>query len=352
MSGVLKKKFAASARAGTRGNWMRSNLPAWRAARDDARAIWDEEKIKALRTAMGESATAAAALDWADSHGIEIIVDHSVRAGGYYWPGTGVVAVSARQLAHDGFLGAAVGTLTHEIRHAWQDYHGLIYCPTEEEGATSPLGRDLAIEGLFEADADAHGKLAEAEYKYKRTSERVVMLRGLQKETPERGRGELLKVFERAAKAEGRQCSNPQDALWRNFTAWYGKHGFNLHYGRHRRAEYAHALGLTAAPLDHGFEYRRPNGCALMTPPDFSRREVVDLLGRSFAGVNYLQDTLARDTIARFLNSPAAADRYFPRLKPSASADKGKADALTRKIRAVQLRARLAQPAQRLRLPR
>ena len=352
MTNKLNKAIAAFTRAGTRGNWMRSNLAAWRAARDEARAIWDEEKIIALRAAMSESKTAAAALAWADSHGIEIIVDHSVRAGGYYWPGTGVVAVSARQLSHDGFFGTAVGTLTHEIRHAWQDYHGLIYCPTDDEGATSPLGRDLAIEGLFEADADAHGKLAEAEHRYARTHDRVVMLRELQKEKFENGRGALLKVFEKAARTDARECANPHVALWKKFTAWYGKHGFNHHYGSHRRAEYAEALGLAGKALDHGFEYRRPAGCALMTPPDFSRREVVDLLGRSFAGVNYLRSAEVRDTIARFLNSPGAAERYFPRLKTSKAADKTKPDALTRQIRAVQLRARLAQPSKPLPLPR
>lgn len=349
LSRRLSEEFA---RAGTRGRWMRDNLPAWRAARDDARAVWDAEKIIHLRAAMAESKTAAAALAWADRNGIEIIVDHRVQAGGYYWPGTGVVAISARQVAHEGFLGPAVGTLTHEIRHAWQDYHGLIYCPTEEEGATSPLGRDLAIEGLFEADADAHGKLAEAEYKHARTQQRVMMLRGLQKDKPERGRANLLGIFEKAMRTEGRDCRNPQTALWRMFTDWYGKNGLNAYYGRFRRAEYAAALGLAGPAQDHGFEYRRPAGCALMAPPDFSRRETVDLLGRSFAGVNYLHSADARDTIARFLNAPGAAERYFPRLKPQARADKGKADRLTRKIRAVQLRAQLATPAKRLPLPK
>lgn len=348
MTKSIRRQFDKVARAGTRGRWMRDNLPAWRAARDPDRAIADEECIMQLRAAMRESKTAAAALDWADRHGIEIIVDHTVRAGGYYWPGTGVVAVSARQLGHTGYLATAVNTLTHEIRHAWQDYHGLIYCPTNEEGATSPLGRDLAIEGLFEADATVNGRLAEAEYKYNRTQQRVAMLRDLQKEQPERGRAELLKVFEKAAREEQRQCTSDAQALWQAFTGWYRM--WAGPYGRHRRSEYAHALGLAGAANDHGFEYRRPEGCVLMTPPDFSRRDMLDQLGRSFAGVNYLQSTQARDTVGRLLLSPGAAERYFPRNVTAAG--KGKPDALTRKIRATQLRARLTQPGKRLPLPK
>ncbi len=347
MTKHLRQSFER-ARAGTRGRWMRDNLPAWRAARSEERAIWDDERLLALRAAMRESKTASAALDWADRHGIELIVDHSVRAGGYYWPGTGVVAVSARQLGSDSFLATAVNTLTHEIRHAWQDYHGLIYCPTNDEGATSPLGRDLAIEGLFEADATVNGRLAEAEYKYNRTQQRVDMLRGLQKEQPERGRGELLKIFEKSARAEQRESNASESALWKTFSAWYAAWGGA--YGRPRRSEYAHALGLAPAANDHGFEYRRPDGCALMAPPDFSRREVLDQLGRSFAGVNYLHSTQARDTVARLLLSPGAAERYFPRTVKAAA--RGRPDALTRKIRAAQLRARLAQPCKRLPLPK
>lgn len=342
-----------SQRAGTRGQWQRDNLAPWRAARDEERMIWDEERILALRKAMGESKTAAAALAWADRCGIEVIVDHSVSAGGYYWPGTGVVAVAARQLQHDNFFAGAIGVLTHEIRHAWQDYHGLIYCPTDDEGAISPLGRDLAIEGLFEADADAHGKLAEAEYKYNRTRDRVLMLRGVQKKQPERGRAELLRVFEKSARSELRACSDAKTALWTNFTKWYrGGQAWSYLYGRHRRSEYAHALGLAGPAKDHGFEYRRPHGCALMSPPDFSQHAVLDQLGRSFAGVNYLQGTAQRDTVARFLLPPGAAERYFPRLKPQVRPDKTKADKLTRQIRATQLRARLGQPLKRLSLPK
>lgn len=350
MTKSIRQQFNGVARAGTRGRWMRDNLPAWRAARDPDRAVADEEAILQLRAAMRESKTAAAALDWADRHGIEIIVDHSVKAGGYYWPGTGVVAVSARQLGYGGYLSGAVNTLTHEIRHAWQDYYGLIYCPTNEEGATSPLGRDLAIEGLFEADATANGKLAEAEYKYKHTSERVAMLRGLQKDQPERGRAELLKIFEKSAREEARLCDDAVKNLWKSFSGWYGMWAFA--YGRHRRAEYAHALGLAEAASDHGFEYRRPEGCALMAPPDFSRREVLDQLGRSFAGVNYLQSEKVRDTVARFLLSPGTAERYFARIRPQAKAPKGKIEKLTRQIRATQLRARLQEPQKRMRLPK
>lgn len=350
MSSSVRAQFAgASRRCGTRGAWQRGNLAAWRAARDEERSAWDAAQLVSVHAAMGESATAAAALDWAQRHGIEIIVDHQTTAGGYYWPGSGVVAVSVGALRD---MATAVEVLTHEIRHAWQDYHGLIYFPANEDvAAGSLLGRDLAIEGLFEADATAHGQLAGAEYRRRQAQERVATLRLLQDRKPERGRAELLKILEQSARQAHRACGDAAAALWRHFTGWYTG-GLSCLYNRNRRGEYAAVLGLDAPMRGYGFSYQRPEGDFRLPPPDFSRREVLDQLGRSFAGVNYLASATARDTVARFLLPPGAAERGFPRITPAAGRDIGSVtDGLTRRIRAVQLRTQLAQAKKRLSLP-
>ncbi len=140
-------------------------------------------------------------------------------------------------------------------------------------------------------------------------------------------------------------------ALWRHFTGWYTG-GLSCLYNRNRRGEYAAVLGLDAPMRGYGFSYQRPEGDFRLPPPDFSRREVLDQLGRSFAGVNYLASATARDTVARFLLPPGAAERGFPRITPAAGRDIGSVtDGLTRRIRAVQLRTQLAQAKKRLSLP-
>lgn len=335
MSGTLKKQFHQ--RAGTRGAWQRDNLAAWRDARESARAVWDDERIVRLRAAMAGSKTAQAALDWANRHNIEIIIDHTVNAGGYYWPGTGVVAVSSRALMYDDDISArAIGILVHEIRHAWQDYHGLLCCPEGQATGDSPLGRDLAIEALFEADATANAKLAELEYSYTRTQERITMMRDLQDQRPIESRTQLLKSFVKHAEKEGELCANASSTLWKSFVSWYGM--WASAYGTHRRDSYAHALGFGKPAKDYGFEYRPSPLCDSAPALDFSQRAVLEQLGRSFHGANYLKDTAVRDVVLRRFLPPGSAERYFPR---DQAASKKKPNKQTRQIRAAQLRQRL-----------
>lgn len=266
MKNSLSAHFAAQAlQAGTQSHWQRSNLAAWRDARDDNRARWDEVQLTALRAAMQQSAMGAAALAWADQHGVDIIVDHRTTASGYYWAGTGVIAIAARQVARAAFFAHAVDVLTHEIRHAWQDHQGLL------------VHGNLPREAMLEADADAHGKLAGLEYKYHLTRLRIASLQMLQKEKTDRARTALIKTLEIAARKDGLMCRNSARALRHYFVVWQRQHAA------------AYAQVWRTSGCDQRFEYLPPADRVTRIPADGDCESAVKHLGNSFTGINYLQ---------------------------------------------------------------
>lgn len=338
---TMKQQFNAAARDGRRGDWRRGNLSRWRKSHDATRRDWDARLLNGLLAAAAQSPTAIKALQWARDHGIEIIIDHRVNAGGYYHPGTGVVAVAAGGLIRADEEGYSwrnpVGVLVHEIRHAWQDYHGLIYCPGAALAKTSPLGRDLAIEGLFEADAEAHAALVRCEYDAAYGRERLAMLEAAQDLSPLPGRDHMIATYRRGLESDMATLANPRESLWQAMLEWYDPFGFNTAYGDARRDLYASALGLGGTAPDHGFEYLPPRGIAANGAPDFWRREVVEKLGRSFAGVNYLAGRAPRDVLLRRMLPPARSEVYFP----EDDADIQMPNRRTREIRRAQLRHRL-----------
>ena len=124
---------------------------------DAARVTQDAAALADLiATARRLSPTAAAALDWAEQHGVIFAIDHQCRARGYYLTSTGIVSLHIRT-ALEKDRAAAIGTLVHEIRHAWQDYNG-IFINFNQPVIDSV--RDLA---LCEADAYALQTRAAAE---------------------------------------------------------------------------------------------------------------------------------------------------------------------------------------------
>lgn len=332
-----------SYRGGTRGRWCRDNLEAFRSGLGGDRLLADGLALIKLFDAAEKLSTARAALAWARQHGIEFIVDHQTGAGGYYHLGTGVVALSVRALA-TGNTKRALGTLVHEIRHAWQDYHGLVYTPDDIDVPTSPLGRDLTIEGLFEADAEAHGALVREEYSLANTESSLALLRDLHRDEPTEGRAKLLETFQARALEEKAACENAHETLRDFMLDWYTPHGYHVFYGDDRRRVYASTLGLPTEKSAYVFEYQAPKNVPVGVAPDFHRAEVLQKLGRTFTGGNYLQG-LDRDVLHKYLLSPAAAARCFDEDVHA------KADAPTQAIRALQLRTQLNRPQKRYPLP-
>lgn len=145
--------------------WHRPQYDTWQHRRSDEERALEQQQLQNLFSKAERSSTAMAALAWARAHDVvfAVIDDPESKFAGYMLPGCGVVVIDARNI--NGKWGALydVGTLVHEIRHVWQDYYGLL---THLDGkATARLGlrQNLLREALYEADADAHGRLARRE---------------------------------------------------------------------------------------------------------------------------------------------------------------------------------------------
>lgn len=270
----------------------------------------DYDALEDFLTAACEIPLVEAALDWARANNIEFIVDKTTTAGGYYWPGTGVVALSSRKLDPEKFF-EGVDALVHEIRHAWQDHQGLFEA---QERASVTLAQSIIIEGLLEADAYAHGRLAALQADLAHTEMRLDMLRNLQKEDPQEARDPLINTFKKARRDLRKSVDRPVQAFNRLFLEWYDDFSFALPYGEARRNLFARRLGVPAPAtpaVKAQFNTRaRPLGSANDPRPDLWRREGRLRLGRSFAGINYIA-ALGEDVFQKRLLSPQEALRFF-----------------------------------------
>lgn len=113
----------------------------------------DAQKIRKVRSLMMKSPLGKELLKWADDHGIRIVIDRQTQAGGYYYPGYKIVALNGNL---DNLT--LTGTLAHEIRHAWQDSHGMIPSLTKDWHRLQSAGDYIAQIKLIEADAFAVGE--------------------------------------------------------------------------------------------------------------------------------------------------------------------------------------------------
>lgn len=129
---------------------------------NDAR---DEALLEDLCTLAQNSPTARRALHWALVNAIKVSL--APREGttlGTYSTADGHVRLNlGRGPLDDAALLVALGTLVHEIRHAWQDIHDLLPHMRGNHMRYGRLEYALAQNALVEADAHAYGMTAVAE---------------------------------------------------------------------------------------------------------------------------------------------------------------------------------------------
>lgn len=273
--------------------WDRGNLAEWRAALPEERRRKDEEKLSRIFNLAAKVPELKDALDWARDHGIEFIVDHQAKAGGYYWVGSGVVAIVNSSFDDDAY---ATGVIVHETRHAWQDYYGMI--PTVGKTMTDYFTRL----SLIEADATAHQSLASEQYNISHWLDQERERNGLSVASLEK----WLK--------DGDQN---QYNLWRGFQTWYGDKA--LYYWRHSVKLFGSRLGIPGVHMhDLGAEYQPYAGRPLPRTEgiDITRPEQVRRLGKGFNGKNYF-NVAANDAFAREYLSPARAEVCYREQKAS-----------------------------------
>ncbi|MDE1151917.1 MAG: hypothetical protein PW788_05200 [Micavibrio sp.] len=273
--------------------WNQSSLQPFLDGLGPARLKEDRKKLRRLFNAAASAPTAAAALKWAKANDIKFIVDHTTRANGYYMVDTGVVAIANRLLLSEATRDIVVGTLVHEIRHGWQDKHGMI--PTTGENFTDYYIRI----SLMEADATAHGEQAREEYAARRHVEQLAQLYP----DPSNYAPYSRKVQDLAAEKPAMMLAHFKN--W--YTSWRPEN-----YGDTAAKYFGHSLGIPdVIPTDHKIEFQPfTDGTAPQRLGiDHSQTEQLQLLGKSFDGNNYLARASNHD-MAQIL-SPTLAARFF-----------------------------------------
>lgn len=156
---IAKGKAAIEAKQATL--WDKSGLQPYREKIGAEREAGDKRKIESIFNMAVKVPALKEALDWANAHGIDFIIDRNMAAWGMYHPGTGILSVSEKLFEQDR-KEILVEALTHEIRHAWQDWNGLLPAPS-----TSFTGLYIG-QALIEADAYAYGFQAKHQYNMSR----------------------------------------------------------------------------------------------------------------------------------------------------------------------------------------
>ena len=267
----------------TEVRWDQSGFEALKATWSAARIEQDEKRLKNIFNLASQSPTLKLALEWADRHGVQFFIyRQAINCGGYYTPGTVVVALAGNATNS---ISYAVQAITHEIRHAWQDYHGL--CPTDFPGpATTPDFAGYFIQlSLIEADATALGKRAEAEF-------RTVMFPLLGSSSPPAS------------------PANESAHLRKRFMDWFSSARTTNYYGDAASKSYARDAGIYNGALPkRNFEFTTkipPLGAGV----DITCVEGILKLGKTFSGRNYLA-RLPREVWSKKILSPTLAMSFY-----------------------------------------
>jgi hypothetical protein len=255
---------------------------------EKARSGWSQERIdedkKSLQKIFNQAACVPAlkrALDWAQQHDVQFFVDHTcMNAGGCYTLGSGIVSLIKKDVDNprpkvQEYL---VGALTHEIRHAWQDYNGFF------PASYKSFSEYFIKMALMEADAYAHGMQAEDEF-------RLTCLNGNLQEN-----------------------SMNENYLGGKFLEWFSAPRVTAWYGSYFSEDFAKYWGL--CPVNS-----IKNGTAtdweIPGPPqmksagiDIAHLEGVLQLGKSFSGQNYLAK-LPTEVLTKKVLSPWLAQSFY-----------------------------------------
>nr|AIA18611.1 hypothetical protein [uncultured bacterium] len=198
--------------------WDQRAFDAWQATLPPERIADDEKLLKRIFNLATYSPTLKEALDWAEQHGIKFFIDRTaVNCNGHHTPGTGIIGI-VRDKAEKN-LQLVAGTVAHEIRHAWQHYHGL-------NKTLSPSCADYFIGlSLVEADASAFGERVRDELKAVPAS-----LQSSQENRNSDLEGKFLSWFYNSKKTEfyGDKSSKAYGRHWGIYSGDQVKHNFEF----------------------------------------------------------------------------------------------------------------------------
>jgi hypothetical protein len=291
--------------------WDQSAFEALKATWSPKRIAEDEKRLQEIFDLAAHVPSLKEALDWANTHGIKFFVDHkAVNAAGYYVPGMGALAVVIRGSDTPEFHAQVI---THEIRHAWQDYHGLLKKPLSSSFAEYNIKT-----ALIEADAFAFGKRAAYEL-----SEWQGTLMD----------DELLSREERWDEDE----QSPGADLQKNFLSWFAIPHKPQFYGHYASKSFSGACKINRreaqTSVPKAFEVK-PLG-ALGSGMDIDNIESVLHLGKGFTGAKNYLAALPREVLPKKILVPSLANTFW-----GAANDAQRK--LTAELRKARLRKKLA----------
>jgi len=268
--------------------WDQSGFEKLKATWSPERIAEDEKRLKEIFALAAYSPTMKRALDWANDHGIQFFIDREcVRVAGYYPWGSGVFAIADRSAHPSSYI---VNTITHELRHAEQDYQGFPVC----DGLNTEPGNfaeQFITNALVEADAKAIGDLAGEEYRIAKRN----------KENEVTGQPALT----------GLSSAEDKNAFLRNaFLNWFSSSHTTQFYGDYLSQYLGQKWGVYEGQLkEWNVELKGPNprleGINLNNINDVLR------LGANFSGTgNYLAE-LPPDILPKKILRPSLADTFW-----------------------------------------
>ena len=251
----------------------------------------DEAALEAVIAMTMQSPTGQRALNWAIANNIKVrLGGRDLAVLGTYSPASGGVELNLGRepLTDRTHLLMAVDTLVHEIRHAWQDTHGLLPYMRGENIHYGRLDYALMQNALCEADAHVYGMTAVAEI--------------------ELG-GDVARTLPLSLRLEGMQAF---------FFDWFENRA--QIYGEQLRKNHSHSMtGRTANP-----PAEPPSG---INPYD---RAQLHTLGRDFSGnANYI-DGINRDVLMRKILNPHSVLRDYDDAAPVKGGNIRKAQMMNR----------------------
>lgn len=271
-------------------HWDRADFNALKAGWSSERQTNDLRLLRKIFALATDSPLLAQELAWAHQHDIAFFIDYkaSKEVTGYYSAGTGVMALHPSVLNNPA---DAVNTLAHELRHAWQDYHGF-----GRDRTLRSFYRDFATQAILEADAEAYGERAREQYEV----------------TQMKRRGE--KVPYRYKDAFTNQSAN----LARNFLSWFETPGFTHFYGA--RASIAFGLRAGVGPEKNLRQSLRGGNLGLSFVPsiDYAQTKLdidtlpgLRALGLNFTGNANYMTAIPSETLLKNILSPSLVENFW-----------------------------------------
>lgn len=268
--------MTAQASQKTEVKWDQSGFDAWQATLPPERIAEDEKLLKEIFNLASRSPTLKQALDWAGQHGIKFFVDRTTKSyHGQYKNGMGVVAIAAFEFERPE---KAISTITHEIRHAWQDYYGLI-----SNGSTVNFSKYYTQTALIEADANAFGERAESEF---------------------------------LAAGSPHSLTYETTDLGIKFLSWFSSVELPLYYGTVASEYIGQWLGVVpASKSPPGNNFSQGDSLKTLYPlgagVDVSDIENVLKLGKGFAGEKSYLAALPKEVLLKNVLAPSIADTFY-----------------------------------------